>query len=91
MATTNEDNCIEHYRQQQKMKGQTKKCHTFSALLFNQLLSYMQCSQECFDFRYIMDQFPEASVFFLMWSHTAPNFQKVVFTKLFLAGESQFS
>ena len=38
-----------------------------------------------------MQQFPEASVFLHMWSHTAPNFQKLVLTKLFLARQGLYS
>ena len=38
-----------------------------------------------------MQQFLEASVFLHMQSHTAPNFQKLVLTKLFLARQGLYS
>ena len=72
-----------------KMKGQTKRCHTFSVFLFIQLSLYKQCSRKYFDFGQITQQFLEASAFFLTWSHTAPNLRKVALVKLILSRESQ--
>ena len=72
-----------------KMKGQTKRCHTFSVFLFIQLSLYKQGSRKYFDFGYITQQFLEASAFFLTRSHTAPNLQKVALIKLILSRESQ--
>ena len=72
-----------------KMKGQTKRCHTFSVFLFIQLSLYKQGSCKYFDFGYITQQFLEASAFFLTRSHTAPNLQKVALIKLILSRESQ--
>ena len=80
MGKANKDNCIKHQ--------QTNKCHTFSVLLLNQLSLYMPFLHDCFDF---MQQFLEALAFFLMRSHSAPNFQNVVLIKLFLARKSQLS
>ena len=72
-----------------KMKGQTKRCHTFSVFLFIQLSLYKQGSRKYFDFGQITQQFLEASAFFLTRSHTAPNLRKVALTKLILSRESQ--
>ena len=72
-----------------KMKGQTKRCHTFSVFLFIQLSLYKQGSRKYFDFGQITQQFLEASAFFLTRSHTAPNLQKVALIKLILSRESQ--
>ena len=72
-----------------KMKGQTKRCHTFSVFLFIQLSLYKQGSCKYFDFGYITQQFLEASAFFLTRSHTAPNLRKVALVKLILSRESQ--
>ena len=72
-----------------KMKGQTKRCHTFSVFLFIQLSLYKQGSRKYFDFGQITQQFLEASAFFLTRSHTAPNLRKVALIKLILSRESQ--
>ena len=72
-----------------KMKGQTKRCHTFPVFLFIQLSLYKQGSRKYFDFGQITQQFLEASAFFLTRSHTAPNLRKVALTKLILSRESQ--
>ena len=72
-----------------KMKGQTKRCHTFSVFLFIQLSLYKQGSRKYFDFGQITQQFLEASAFFLTRSHTAPNLRKVALVKLILSRESQ--
>ena len=53
MAMANKGNCKKH----QKLQWNEGTYHTFSVLLFNQLSLYIQCLCECFDFRYITQQF----------------------------------